>query len=146
MICWKKETLTWAEILIREIKVNNCVKILLIDDNEEITDLFQTTFAAKGYPCQVSNDGKEGLELIKKKKHDVVLLDLAIPRFSGEDILNDLLKDGPIEDYNIFVFTASVVSEKELEDFIKMGVIGCIRKPVRLDEILDTLQKHQTRD
>jgi CheY-like chemotaxis protein len=43
------------------------MKILLIDDNEEITDLLQTTFAAKGYPCQVSNDGKEGLELIKKK-------------------------------------------------------------------------------
>lgn len=120
------------------------MKVLLIDDNQEITDLFQTTLTAKGYPCQVSNDGKEGLELIKKKEHDIVLLDLAIPRFSGEDILNELLKDGPIKDYNIYVFTASVISEKEIEDFIKMGALGCIRKPVRLDALLDTLQKHNT--
>jgi len=122
------------------------MKILLIDDNEEITDLFQTTFVAKGYPCEVSNDGKEGLELIKKKKHDIVLLDLAIPRFSGIDILNELHQAGPIENYNIIVFTASVISENEMDDFIKMGVLGCIRKPVRLDELLDTLQKHQTRN
>jgi len=122
------------------------MKILLIDDNEEITDLFQTTFVAKGYPCEVSNDGKEGLELIKKKKHDIVLLDLAIPRFSGIDILNELHQAGPIEDYNIIVFTASVISENELDDFIKMGVLGCIRKPVRLDELLDTIQKHHTKN
>jgi two-component system OmpR family response regulator len=135
-----------SEILIRGTKVDNYMKILLIDDNEEITDLLQTTFAAKGYPCQVSNDGKEGLELIKKKKHDIVLLDLAIPRFSGEDILEELLQAGPIEDYNIFVFTASVISENEMDEFVKKGVLGCIRKPVRLDELLDTLQKHQTRN
>ncbi len=122
------------------------MKILLIDDNEEITDLFQTTFVAKGYPCEISNDGKEGLELIKKKKHDIVLLDLAIPRFSGIDILNELHQAGPIEDYNIIVFTASVISENEMDDFIKMGVLGCIRKPVRLDELLDTIQKHYTKN
>ena len=122
------------------------MKILLIDDNEEITDLFQTTFIAKGHSCEISNDGKEGLELIKKKKHDIVLLDLAIPRFSGIDILNELRQAGPIGDYNIIVFTASVISEDEMDDFIKMGVLGCIRKPVRLDALLDTIQKYQTRN
>ena len=122
------------------------MKILLIDDNPEITDLFETTLSAKGYPCQVTNDGRKGLELIKKKESDLVLLDLAIPKFSGEDILQELLKDGPIDDYNIYIFTASVVSEKEVDDFIKMGVVECLRKPVRLDEILEVLQKYQARN
>ena len=146
MICWKKADPRFVRNSYQGNKIRYYMKILLIDDNEEITDLFQTTFAAKGYPCEISNDGKEGLELIKKKKHDIVLLDLAIPRFSGIDILNELRQAGPIEDYNIFVFTASVISENAMDDFIKMGVLGCIRKPVRLDELLDTIQKHQTRN
>ncbi|MDH3277649.1 MAG: response regulator [Nitrosopumilus sp.] len=119
------------------------MNILLIDDNQEITDLFETTLSASGHSCRVTNDGKEGLELIKKKESDIVLLDLAMPKLSGEDILKNLLKDGPIIDYNIYLVTASVVSEKEIKDFINSGVAGCLRKPLRLDDLLDTLQKHR---
>ena len=121
------------------------MKVLLIDDNPEITELFNTTLTSKGYSCQVTNDGREGLELIKKKESDLVLLDLSIPKFSGEDILKELLKDGPLNDYNIYIFTASVVLEKDLDNFIKLGVTGCLRKPVRLDDVLGVLDKHQTR-
>ena len=122
------------------------MKVLLIDDNPEITQLFETTLTSKGYSCTVTNDGNEGFELIKKKESDLVLLDLAIPKFSGEDILKELLKDGPIDDYNIYIFTAAVISETKVNDFLKKGVLGCIRKPIRLNDLLDTLEKHQTRE
>ena len=119
------------------------MKVLLIDDNPEITELFQTTLSSNGHVCQVANDGREGLEQIKKSKSDIVLLDLAIPDFSGEDLLNELLKEGPINGYNIYIFTASAVSDKEENDFIKMGIVGCLRKPVRLNDLLETLEKHK---
>ena len=122
------------------------MKVLLIDDNEEITELFETTLTAKGYSVKVSNDGREGLELIKKKESDLILLDLAMPNFSGQDLIKELLKDGPIDDYNIYLFTASAVSDKEIGDLIKMGVTGCLRKPVRLNEILYMLQKYQSQN
>ena len=122
------------------------MNILLIDDNQEITDLFNTTLTASGYSCKVTNDGKEGLELIKKKESDIVLLDLAMPNFSGEDILKELLKNGSISEYKIYLVTASVVSEKEIKDFIDVGVTGCLRKPLRLDDLLDILQNHQGRN
>ncbi|MDH3677096.1 MAG: response regulator [Nitrosopumilus sp.] len=122
------------------------MRVLLIDDNPEITDLFETTLTSKGYSCKITNNGKEGLELIKKKESDIVLLDLAIPKFSGIDIINDLLKNGPINDYNIYLFTASIISDSEVNEYIKKGVLGCLRKPLRLDEILSLLEKHQTRN
>jgi len=122
------------------------VKVLLIDDNSEITELFDTTLTAKGYSVQVTNNGKEGLDLIKKKESDLVLLDLAMPGFSGEDILKELLKDGPINDYNIYIFTASVISDQDIDNFIKLGAVGCLRKPVRLEDILNVLEKHQARN
>ncbi|MDH3611302.1 MAG: response regulator [Nitrosopumilus sp.] len=122
------------------------MKVLLIDDNSEITELFDTTLTAKGYSVQVTNNGKEGLDLIKKKESDLVLLDLAMPGFSGEDILKELLKDGPINDYNIYIFTASVISDQDIDNFIKLGAVGCLRKPVRLEDILNVLEKHQARN
>ena len=122
------------------------MRILLIDDNEEITELFQTTLTSKGYSVQIANGGKEGLEQIKKKESDLILLDLAMPNFSGHDLIKELLKDGPIEDYNIYLFTASSISDREIDDLIKLGVIGCLRKPVRLNDILTMLEKHQTRN
>ena len=120
------------------------MKVLLIDDNTEITELFETTLTAKGYSVKITNDGREGLELIKKKESDLVLLDLAIPEFSGEDVLNELQKDGPLDDYNIYIFTASVMSDGEADEFIKKGVLGFLRKPVRLNDLIDVIEQHKT--
>lgn len=122
------------------------MKILIVDDNKEITELFETTLTSKGHSVKVSNDGKEGLDLIKKNESDLVLLDLAIPNFSGRDILTELKKEGPIEPYNIYLFTASVISDTEIEDLVKLGVSGCLRKPIRLDDLISMLEQHQARN
>ena len=119
------------------------MKVLCIDDNQDITDLCQAVLPSKGYECEVANNGKEGLELIKKREADVVLLDLAMPKFSGEDLVKELLKDGPIDGYNIYLFTASVITEKLVGDLLKTGVKGYLRKPLRLDALLKILQKHE---
>jgi DNA-binding response OmpR family regulator len=119
------------------------MKVLLIDDNEEITELFETTLTAKGYSVKVSNDGKEGLDLIKKKESNLVLLDLAMPKYSGEDLVKELLKDGPINSYNIYLFTASVITEKSIGDLLKLGVKGYLKKPLRIDTLLNILKKFE---
>lgn len=119
------------------------MKVLIIDDNKKLTDLFETTLTSNGYFCRVVNDDKKGLDIIKKKESDLILLDLAMPKFSGEDILKNLQKDGSIKDYKIYLITASVVSENEISEYMKNGILGCLRKPVRLDKLLETLQKHR---
>ena len=53
------------------------------------------------------NNGREGLERIRNDKFDLVLLDLAIPDFSGRDVIKSLHQDGFIKSKNIVIFTAS---------------------------------------
>ena len=68
------------------------MKVLLIDDNETITEMMSKYLTAKGHQCSVTNDGRTGLTLINEKKFDVVLLDLAMPDFTGVDVIDELSK------------------------------------------------------
>jgi len=68
---------------------------------------------------------------------------LAMPGFSGEDLVNELIKEGPIDNYNIYLFTASSVTEKTIGELLKLGVKGYLKKPLRLDTLLNILQKYE---
>jgi len=79
----------------------NGLDILLIDDNEQISNMLHTFLTLEGHSCMVSNDGQEGLNLIQTKKFDIILLDLAIPDFDGFDIINALEKNKKINENKI---------------------------------------------
>ena len=84
------------------------MRLLLIDDNEEITEVIgEYCTLAKDIDCQVINEGKEGLESIRNEEFDLIMLDLAMPRFTGLDVIKSLQQDGIIESKNIVIFTAS---------------------------------------
>jgi len=117
------------------------MKILGIDDNVDITELLAMTLSAMGHEFSYVNSGKEGVKLISEKKHDAVLLDLAMPEFSGFDVMRELESNGNLKDYNIILFTASTVSDTEINEFIEKGVRGIIRKPIEVDELEKQITK-----
>ncbi len=68
------------------------MKVLIVDDNQDITGLLSKFLKAKGFDNVVTNDPRDGLERIKEEKYDVVLLDISMPEFSGIDIIQTLEK------------------------------------------------------
>ena len=117
------------------------MNILGIDDNVDITELLSMTLGAMGHEFSFVNSGKEGLKLIFEKKYDAVLLDLAMPDFSGLDVLKELETKGNISDHNIILFTASSVSQSEINGFLGKGIRGVIRKPVEVDVLEKEISK-----
>ncbi len=115
------------------------MQILLIDDNKEITNMMQKYLTLKGHECIISNDGRNGLALLEKQRFDVVLLDLAMPEFTGVDIVNDLYRTGRINDQKIILFTASSVKDEEIRGLVEKGVYSCIKKPVKLEVLLKAI-------
>ena len=112
-------------------------RILIIDDNKDIAEMLSRYLNGKGFDCVVSNDGVNGLNLIKKEKFDTVLLDLAMPTFGGLDVIAALEKDHVLKDQRIIVFTASSASDEELDKLLeKDGVESYLRKPVKLSDII----------
>ncbi|MDQ6723836.1 MAG: response regulator, partial [Thermoproteota archaeon] len=91
----------------------------------------------------VVNDGREALERIKNEKYDVILLDLTLPEFSGYDILKNLKQEDLLKHNNILLFTASYISDEDIQKIISDGAKGIIKKPISIDKILESLEKYR---
>ena len=117
------------------------MRILVIDDNKEITDMLSLYLESlDNYECKVVNDGNEGLQKIKFENFDLIILDLAMPGFSGIDILNSLKSDNLLSKKNIIVLTASALNDDETEGFIRDGVKAVIKKPISIDDLTNAIQ------
>ncbi|MES2971061.1 MAG: response regulator [Patescibacteria group bacterium] len=68
-------------------------KIVLVEDDVMLAEIYQTRLELAGYVCKVANDGLDGLLLIKQELPDLVLLDLMLPQISGDDILREMRKN-----------------------------------------------------
>jgi len=115
------------------------LKILIIDDNEQITKMLTTFLELKEHKCTVASDGKEGLDIIKENNHDVTLLDLAMPEFDGYAVIKDLEENNMLKDRKIIVFTASTITDNELDGLVDRGVSSYILKPIDIDVLLSKL-------
>ncbi len=115
------------------------LEILIIDDNEQITKMLTTFLELKEQKCTVANDGKEGLDIIKENRHDVILLDLAMPEFDGYAVIKDLEENNMLKDHKIIVFTASTITQDELDGLVNRGVNSYILKPIDIDVLLSRL-------
>jgi DNA-binding response OmpR family regulator len=109
-------------------------RVLVIDDNDEITELLKDYFELEAIECIVINDGRAGLEELRsgKRSYDFILLDLAMPGFSGMDIFHKLKEENLLESKNIVIFTASSQKDNEM---LMEGAKYILRKPFSLGEI-----------
>lgn len=115
---------------------SNQLNILIIDDNEQITKMLTTFLELKNHNCTVTNEGRRGLSLIEEEKFDVVLLDLAMPEFDGYAVINALESKDMLKSSKIIVFTASTISQQELDKLVSRGVNSYILKPIDIDILL----------
>lgn len=112
------------------------MKVLGIDDSPEICKLFEVAFVSAGHEFIYATNGKEGLRMIRENVYDLVLLDIAMPEFSGLDVLESLHRENLAGKQKIVVVSASTSIENDLERFKSPVVVGVLGKPVDLDELL----------
>jgi DNA-binding response OmpR family regulator len=100
-------------------------------------------FALKGESCIAYNDGAEGLKALREDSFDIVLLDLAMPNFSGFDTLKALAYQGVLDKTNVIIITAMDISSKREKQMIDAGVVKVIRKPFSLSTLDKVLKEHR---
>jgi CheY-like chemotaxis protein len=119
-------------------------KILVVDDNQNITNLVGTILESSGYSCTKANSAKRCLELIydSNNSYDLILMDLAMPEMSGIDVLKKLKQDGLLNKHRVVFFTASSLTDSEKEDLKKVGALDAMRKPFSKAELLEFIAEH----
>ena len=117
------------------------MNILAIDDNEDILKLLDTIITSKGYNFTQAVNGKDGIKLIEEQHFDAILLDLAMPEFSGMDVVESLKKSNILKDQKIIIFTASSATDKEIGELLQNeGVSFCVRKPVDIKFLIKKIE------
>jgi DNA-binding response OmpR family regulator len=112
------------------------MRVLIVDDNQDITGLLSKFLKAKGFDNVVTNDPRDGLERIKEEKYDVVLLDISMPEFSGIDIIQTLETEKILKDQNIIILSGDDFTTRQIEDLLKKdGIKNLLKKPTSLDDL-----------
>lgn len=115
------------------------MKILVVDDNNSITEMLSQYFKRKGHDCITTNNGKEGLSLCLNDKFDAIILDLAMPEFTGADFLDSLHQEGRIAEQKIIVITAMPIGEVKIDNH-RHGVCEVLPKPFNLSVLLQKIE------
>ena len=117
-------------------------KLLLVDDDVDISKIYSIEFTKVGYEVHTAKDGVEALDKIKTGKWDVVLLDVQLPKLSGIDILKTLTNEGNgvFPKTPCFLLT-NLGKEEVMEEAKGLGARGMFVKalyePSQLVEIID---------
>ena len=98
-------------------------KILVVDDEKAIREPLVEMLTRQGYEALQAEDGKKGLEESKKKKPDLILLDVNMPKMDGFKVLAELKKDRKTSDIPVFMLT----SRSSAED-VAAGISGFAEK------------------
>lgn len=81
------------------IAASNGIKVLCIEDEHFISELYTRALTRAGYDVTTMFDGQEGLKAAKTDQFDIILLDIMLPSITGIEILNQLRgsKDAPLK-------------------------------------------------
>lgn len=107
-------------------------KILIIEDDAKIRRILQLELKHEGYDVVVAEDGEIGLEKFKNGYYDLILLDLMMPKLSGEEVCKNIREHSQVP---IIVLTAKdqILTKVSLLD---MGADDYITKPFEIEELL----------
>ena len=107
-------------------------RILLVEDEKMLARYVELELTHEGYEVDVANDGREGLDKALEDKHDLMLLDLMLPRLSGIEICRRVRQHStkPI----IMLTAKDDVSDKVMG--LDMGADDYVTKPFAIEELL----------
>ena len=107
------------------------VKILIVEDEEPISNLLRMNLVKAGYQCKCAFDGQEAADLMASSTFDLILLDIMLPKINGYELL-DYAKslNTPV----IFITAMGTVDNKV--QGLKMGADDYISKPFEIVEML----------
>ena len=121
--------------------MNEKSKILIIEDEEHLSLLMKLNLEHTGkYEVSIANDGEEGLKKAKQENPNLIILDLRLPKLSGEEVCKEIRRDEKIGDIPIIMVTA----KGAIVDSVIGKVIGAdcyMSKPFEIDKLLEEIDK-----
>jgi DNA-binding response OmpR family regulator len=120
-------------------------KVLCIEDEHFISELYTRALSKGGYHVDVIADGKQALEVAEKNEYDIILLDLMVPSLSGIEILRKLRDPARVPPIKAKIIITTNLEQREdvradIEKQADAYVVKAELTPHELVELVDRIQ------
>jgi DNA-binding NtrC family response regulator len=113
------------------------LNILVVDDEEEIGDMFTKWLSLEGHKGQYVLTGKRAIELVQRQYFDFVFLDIVMPGIPAIEVLHRIREIS--SKTKVIVITGQLADKRLVEEMKEMGAEGYLQKPFRLEDITRVL-------
>ena len=113
-------------------------KILVIDDEEIIRNLFVDMLSAEGYSVTVVADGEEGYQEAMNNNYDLIISDIMLPGDDGLKIIKHIKKNDPDA---IIIVISGAGSFETIQEALRLGVFDYVSKPFDVQKILFSIKR-----
>jgi len=114
------------------------IKFLVVDDEPGVVDQVKELLVLRQYAVVTATSGEKALELVKKEKPNIVVLDIRMPGITGMDVLKEIKKNYP----KIRVIMLTGVEDESTKNMaMALGASGYLTKPYSYSELLEMSRK-----
>jgi DNA-binding response OmpR family regulator len=118
-------------------------KILLVDDDLYIRELYLEILKNAGYEVEVAVDGKDGFDKIIAGGYDLILLDVMMPYLDGIGILKRLEEEKPQKNNGPIILLTNLAYDPVMKEAMDRGAVACLYKAeMNPDEFLKNVTEH----
>ena len=116
------------------VEIQPPARILVVDDDETIRDLYSQVLGDMGFLVDVAGDGAQGLEALRRQAYSVIISDIKMPNVSGFEFWagSESVRPGS---GRRFIFTTGYLDILSTTEYSAVGNRPCIEKPAKLEDI-----------
>src|SRR4051812_36891440 len=107
---------------------NSTKKILVVEDEQYLRDLYVEILKTEGYQVDQASDGEEGFTAMHKGGYDLIMLDIMLPKMDGFQILEKLQTDKPLLPNNCVIVLTNLSKDANIARGISLGARGYMIK------------------
>lgn len=117
------------------------MKILLVEDDLEISKLLADFLQTNGYEVLCQYDGLHVVDCLQENKIDLILLDIMLPYRNGDTVLSDIRKYSTVP---VIIISAKGTTQNKI-DLLRLGADDYITKPFDMEEVLARIESNLRR-
>lgn len=119
---------------------DNSLRILIADDDVEITELLNAFFSSQNYKCDIVNNGRDALIKVKENVYDVVILDVMMPYIDGYHVAYEITNSFELDKQPVVIILTSRDVEFEKPIAKMSGAYEIVQKPFELDKLMEVIR------
>jgi DNA-binding response OmpR family regulator len=106
---------------------NNSKKVLIVEDDEMISNMYKTKLESEGFTVVAALNGADGLNLARQENVDIVLLDVILPQLDGFSVLKEIKSNEKTKNVPVIMLT-NLGTEEDMDKGKELGADGYIVK------------------